>query len=90
MKDMTISRRGFAGMLAAAAGAFAAGCTTCAGGRKLRLAVQMWSVEKLWKKDLPCAFAKLRAMGYEGVQSLAFLDQDRGVLERALKDGHGD
>lgn len=86
MKDMTISRRGFAGMLAAAAGAFAAGCTTCAGGRKLRLAAQMWSVEKLWKKDLPGAFAKLRAMGYEGVQSLAFLDQDRGVLERALKD----
>ena len=86
MKDMTISRRGFVGMLAAAAGAFAAGCTTCAGGRKLRLAVQMWSVEKLWKKDLPGAFAKLRAMGYEGVQSLAFLDQDRGVLERALKD----
>ena len=83
---MTTCRRSFLGMLAAAAGAFASDGTAAAGGRRLRLAVQMWSVEKLWKKDLPGTFAKLRAMGYEGVQSLAFLDQDRKLLEKALKD----
>lgn len=79
-------RRDFLRDLALGAGACVAGCTTCGGAKKLRLAVQMWSVEKLWKKDMPGAFAKLRAMGYEGVQSLAFLDQDRKVLEKSLKE----
>lgn len=81
-----MNRRDFLRNLTWAAGACATGCTTCGGGAKpLRLAVQMWSVEKLWKKDMSGAFARLRAMGYEGVQSLAFFDQDRGKLEKALK-----
>ena len=84
---MKTDRRGFLGLLAGTAAACASGgCATCGGARTMRLAVQMWSIEKLWKKDLSGAFAKLRAMGYEGVQSLAFLDQDRKTLEKALKD----
>lgn len=84
---MNADRRTFLGLLAATAGAFATGCCSVGGsGRRLRLAVQMWSVDKLWRKDLPGSFAKLRAMGYEGVQSLAFLDQDRKALEKALRD----
>lgn len=81
-----LRRRDFMGALAAAAGAFASGCATCGRGGGLRLACQMWSIEKIWKKDLSGAFAKLRAMGYEGVQSLAFFDLDRAVLEKALRD----
>lgn len=81
-----MKRRDFLRGLAWTSAACAAGCALPGGARPLRLAVQMWSIEKIWKQDLPGAFARLRAMGYEGVQSLAFLDQDRTVLEKALKE----
>ena len=42
----------------------------------MRLACQMWSVKDFWDKDPEKGFAevfpRLRAMGYEGVQSMAF------------------
>ena len=76
------------GTLAAAAGAFAAGCATCGGARHLRLACQMWSVNEIWKKDPAGALAKMRALGYEGVQSMAFWQWNRGELHKLLDD-HG-
>ena len=81
---MQTTRKDFMATLAAAAGAFAAGCTTCGGGRPLRLACQMWSVNEIWKKDPDGTLAKMRALGYEGVQSMAFWKQDADRLENAL------
>lgn len=85
---MQTSRRDFMATLAAAAGAFAAGCATCGGARAPRLACQMWSVNEIWKKDPDGALAKMRALGYEGVQSMAFWGWDRAKL-KALLDRHG-
>ena len=68
-----------------------AGCTTRQDLRqdRMKLACQMWSVKDFWEKNPEKGFAdvfpKLRAMGYEGVQSMAFwkIDQDR--LEALLR-----
>ena len=81
-----------AGALALAA---MAGCTSApapsAPGR-LRLACQMWSVKDFWEKDpekgFAEAFPRLRAMGYEGVQSMAFWNVDHDRLA-ALLDANG-
>ena len=68
--------------------------TGCAGvwnkqGRNMRLACQMWSVKEFWEKNPEKGFAevfpKVRAMGYEGVQSMAFWKIDSGRLEALLK-----
>lgn len=52
----------------------------------IRLGCQMWSINDLWKKDPAGSFKKLRAMGYEGVQSFGFLAMDRRQLEQMLND----
>lgn len=54
----------------------------------LKLGVQMWSVDKLWKSDPAGSFRRLRALGYEGVQSLGFYNMDWNELEKML-DGEG-
>ncbi len=51
----------------------------------LRLGVQMWSVDELWRKDPAGSFRRLRALGYEGVQSLGFYKMDWNELEKMLK-----
>ena len=89
-----MNRRDFlCGALAAAGcGAFG-GCRSLLGGRGvevagLRIGVQMWSVDKLWKKDPAGAFRRLKALGYDGVQSFGFLAMDWNELEKML-DGEG-
>ena len=56
---------------------------------KMRLGCQMWGVKEFWEKDPEKGFAevfpKLRAMGYEGVQSMAFWKVDPDRLEVLLK-----
>ena len=54
----------------------------------IRIGVQMWSVNDLWKKDPVDAFRKLKALGYDGVQSFGFLALDWNELEKML-DGEG-
>ncbi len=82
-----MNRREWLKMLSMASAAFAAGCCSFgAGERKLRLGCQMWSVDDLWKKDLPGSLAKMRAMGYEGVQSMAFWKWNRDELAKLLDD----
>ena len=54
----------------------------------IRIGVQMWSVNDLWKKNPSDAFRRLRAMGYEGVQSFGFYAMDWNELEKML-DGEG-
>ena len=74
--------------LAAALG----GCRTLDGGgfavNGIRIGVQMWSVNDLWKKDPTGAFRRLKALGYDGVQSFGFLAMDWNELEKML-DGEG-
>ena len=48
----------------------------------------MWSVNDIWKKDPAAAFRRLKAIGYDGVQSLAFWDLNWDELEKML-DGEG-
>ena len=56
---------------------------------KMRLGCQMWGVKEFWEKNPEKGFAevfpKLRAMGYEGVQSMAFWKVDPDRLEALLK-----
>jgi len=54
----------------------------------IKIGVQMWSVNDLWKKDPAGAFRRLRTMGYEGVQSFGFYAMDWNELEKML-DGEG-
>ncbi len=82
-----LSRRDWLKMLSLTSAAYAAGCrTVCANANKMRLACQMWSVNDLWKKDFPGTLAKMRAMGYEGVQSMAFWNMKRSELRKVLAD----
>jgi len=54
----------------------------------IRIGVQMWSVNDLWKKDPVGAFRRLKALGYDGVQSFGFYAMDWSELEKML-DGEG-
>lgn len=87
-KNVTVCRREFLGGVLGAAGlAAVSGCAGLAcGDRRLKLACQLWSVKDLWQKsgDVTSVFPQLAAMGYEGVQSAAFLDCDLDRLEKAL------
>ena len=55
----------------------------------MRLACQMWSVKEFWEKDPEKGFAevfpKVRAMGYKGVQSMAFWKIAPDRLDALLK-----
>ena len=72
-----------------AASALSGAPTPPDGGTGMRLACQMWGVKDFWEKDPERGFAevfpKLRAMGYEGVQSMAFWKIDPDRLEALLK-----
>ena len=88
---MTFTRRGFVGAGALAAIGAAAGCRSLAGDGAMavdgiRIGVQMWSVSMIWKKDPAAAFRRLKALGYDGVQSFAFFEMDHGELEKMLDD----
>ena len=56
---------------------------------KMRLGCQMWGVKEFWEKNPEKGFAevfpRVRAMGYEGVQSMAFWKIDPDRLESLLK-----
>ncbi len=72
-----------------------AGCASarCGGGKTLsvngiKIGVQMWSVNDLWKKNPVDAFRRLKALGYDGVQSFGFYAMDWSELEKML-DGEG-
>ena len=52
----------------------------------IRIGVQMWSVDDLWKKNPADAFRRLKALGYDGVQSFEFLSMDHDELEKMLND----
>ena len=63
------------------------GCWTAAGDQAmtvsgLRIGVQMWSVNDLWKKNPAAAFRRLKAMGYDGVQSINFFFMNPAELEK--------
>ena len=87
-REPMIGRRSFIQGLSAAC--VAAGCPCVRGEhfavQGIRIGVQMWSVNDLWKKDPSGAFRRLKAMGYDGVQSFAFLAMDHGELEKMLAD----
>ena len=71
-----MNRREFLEMGALAALGAAAGCKTALCGgfavNGIRIGVQMWSVNDLWKSDPADAFRRLKALGYDGVQSFGF------------------
>ncbi len=81
------------GMFAAAIAL--AGCSGLAPAARdaqpeMRMACQMWGVKEFWEKDPEKGFAevfpKMRAMGYEGVQSMAFWKVNPDRLEAMLKE----
>ena len=52
----------------------------------IRIGVQMWSINDLWKKKPVDAFRRLKALGYDGVQSFGFLAMNHDELEKMLDD----
>ena len=84
------TRREFLGTGALAAVCAATGCRTCGSGslavNGVRIGVQMYSVKDLWKPNPAAAFRKLKAMGYDGVQSFGFLEMNPVELEKMLSD----
>jgi len=90
---MNLSRRDFLAASSAAALWTAGGCCHFAGKGGLavngvKIGVQMWSVNDLWKKDPADAFRRLKALGYDGVQSIGFYSMNWDELEKML-DGEG-
>lgn len=98
---MQSTRRSFLHLSACAALGAASGCAStkpesaprCGGHgvgvcpeSKLRLACQMWSVNDIWKKNPQDAFRRMRALGYEGVQSFGFLAMNHDELAKMLDD----
>ena len=85
-----MNRREFLEMGTLAALGAATGCRTCGGEpfavNGIRIGVQMYSVDDLWKPDPAAAFRKLKAMGYDGVQSVHFFFQKLEELEKMLSD----
>ncbi len=86
-----MNRREFIGTGAMAALGAATGCRTCGCGpfvtvNGIRIGVQMWSVNDLWKSNPADAFRRLKALGYDGVQSFGFLAMDHAELEKMLDD----
>lgn len=83
-----MKRRDFIAKVSGAVGfAMASGCAHLGlGGKRMGLACQLWSVKDIWEKrgDITSVFPDLAAMGYEGVQSMAFWKQDADRLENAL------
>ena len=59
------------GSMAALASCAAARCKgeTPLAVNGIRIGVQMWSVNDLWKKNPADALRRLKALGYDGVQS---------------------
>ena len=89
---MNLTRRNFLAASSAAALWTAGGCCSMGGGKLavngVRIGVQMWSVNDLWKKDPADAFRRLKALGYDGVQSIGFYSMNWDELEKML-DGEG-
>ena len=90
---MNLTRRNFLAASSAAALWTAGGCCHFAGNcalavKGMKIGVQMWSVNDLWKKDPADAFRKLKALGYDGVQSIGFYSMNWDELEKML-DGEG-
>lgn len=84
------TRREFMQIGTLAALGAAAGCKTAPRGglavNGVRIGVQMWSVDDLWKGNPAEAFRRLRAMGYDGVQSEGFYFMKPDELEALLGD----
>ena len=87
-----MNRREFLGTGALAALGTAAGCRICGYRPKpfmvngVRIGVQMYSVDELWKSNPSEAFRKFKAMGYDGVQSVHFFFMKPDELEKMLSD----
>ena len=87
-----MNRREFLGTGALAALGTVSGCGSCCHRtgpftvNGLRIGVQMYSVDELWKGNPAEAFRKLKAMGYDGVQSVHFFFIKPDELEKMLSD----
>lgn len=79
---MSLDRRAFLSLSSLAL----AGCRLPHWGGGPRLACQMWGVKDIWQRrgDVTAIFPEIAAMGYDGVQSMAFWDYDADHLAKAL------
>ena len=85
-----MNRREFLEMGTLAALGAATGCRTCHNEplaiNGIRVGVQMWSINDIWKTDPVSAFRRLKALGYDGVQSIQFFFMKPDELEKMLDD----
>ena len=88
---MKTTRREFLELGALAAMGAASGCCASSCGKSvaingIRIGVQMWSINDLWKDKPAEAFRRLKALGYDGVQSVNFFFMKPDELEKMLGD----
>lgn len=84
---MTMTRRDFFCGLGASAALALSGCRTFGSPRRL-IALQLWSINKIMWKTMPPeeVFAKIRALGYDGVEFAGFGGKSAREIRKMLAD----
>ena len=85
---MTTSRRQFLQMFGVTAAFAAAGCKCPLCGRGRPVALQLWSINKIMWETMPPeeVFAKLREIGFDGVEFAGFGGKSAKEIHKLLKD----
>ena len=85
---MTTSRREFLRMSGAAAAFATAGCKCPLCGRGRPVALQLWSINKIMWQTMPPeeVFARLRGIGFDGVEFAGFNNLSAKQIGKLLKD----
>jgi len=91
MTNRLFSRREFVnktvvGALAAGAASEAAGLLAAAGGKKIPIGLQLYSVRNECEKDLPGTVAAVGKMGYKAVEFAGYYGRDAKTLRKLLDD----
>ena len=70
-----------------ASAAFCGGCRSLLSNAKKPIALQLWSINKLmWKEDPARTFAKLREIGFDGVEFAGYGDRSAKEIRKLLAD----
>ena len=85
--SMTMTRKDFFCGLGASAALALSGCRTFGSPRRL-IALQLWSINKIMWKTMPPeeVFAKIRALGYDGVEFAGFGGKSAKEIRKMLAD----
>ena len=82
-----MNRREFLQLGLGSAAFCAAGCRSMLANAKKPIALQLWSINKLmWKEDPAKTFAKIREIGFDGVEFAGYGDRSAKEIRKLLQD----